>query len=63
MEIEPESSDEFYASGLTLGVTAHPAAGYLFAGFDGDVDSSALRLEIPVDAPKMIRAIFVPRFR
>ena len=49
-----------YANGAVVTLTASPATGYRFAGWNGDATGKANPLTITMDAPRNIVAIFEP---
>jgi len=51
-----------YDAGSVVGVTATPAAGYVFAGWGGDLAGSVNPESLRVDADKSISASFAPTF-
>jgi hypothetical protein len=52
----------WYAAGTAVAVTAVPDAGYLFAGWTGDVadDTNSARLALTMDRARTVAAHFVP---
>lgn len=53
-------SDGWYGAGSTVQLSATPAAGYVFAGWSGSVNSQANPLSIVIDGPKTLTAAFTP---
>ncbi len=47
-----------YESGTSVSLTATPASGYVFSGWEGDLRGSANPASVTVDSDKSIRAIF-----
>jgi hypothetical protein len=54
----PSSADGYYASSASVSVAAAPAAGYAFAGFNGDLTGTTSPQSLSMSAPRNVTATF-----
>lgn len=54
----PSSADGYYASSASVSVSASPAAGYAFAGFNGDLTGASSPQSLSMIVPRNVTAAF-----
>lgn len=60
VRVSPESPDGFYPDGMLVDLRAEPEAGFRFAGYSGGFEGNTAAVELALEEPTKIRAIFEP---